>query len=162
MYKCATWRQSLIPPSPAAPHPPAVARPSACSSAVRIRVAFSLRTFLGRVPFLRLLRLLWRGALLPPPLGASVLEPNLRVNLKKKSLVIIFSSSISLFYHCGCFFIITVQSSFLLLLQMWEDEIIKAFKFISHTASFKNRIFGSYFRGQFSAVLLDLSWVWRQ
>lgn len=27
MYKCATWRQSLIPPSPAAPHPPAVARP---------------------------------------------------------------------------------------------------------------------------------------
>lgn len=26
MYKCATWRQSLIPPSPAA-LPPAVARP---------------------------------------------------------------------------------------------------------------------------------------
>lgn len=83
MYKCATWRQvwshRVQPPLPA------VARPAAGSSAVRVGVALPLRALLGRVPLLRLLRLLGRGALLPPPLGASVLEPDLHVHLKKRS-----------------------------------------------------------------------------
>lgn len=58
--------------------------PSAASSAVWVRVALPLRALLGRVPLLRLLRVLWRGALLPPPLGASVFEPNLRASENKK------------------------------------------------------------------------------
>lgn len=53
-------------------------------STVRVHITFALFLCLVRggfgsfIPFLSVFRLLGGGALLPPPLGSAVLEPNLR------------------------------------------------------------------------------------
>lgn len=88
MYICATWQHGPptspparrpVPSSPPYLHPRGGSRRP---SAVRVRLAFTLLEFprgrFGRfVPFLRVLGFLRWRPFLPPPLRASVFEPNL-------------------------------------------------------------------------------------